>query len=49
MREPVTHLNPAFAPLSVADLQRIDFITLLAVGVVDDHHTDFLQPVRILN
>ena len=47
--EPITHLDAALAVLFVADLQRIQLVALLAVGIVHHHHAHLLQPITILH
>jgi len=49
MGHPVAQFDPAVAKFAEADLQRIEPVTLLSVGVVDDGHSRQFQFLRILS
>ena len=49
VREPVADLDAAAAAGLEADLERINLVSLLAVGVVDHHHPNTFEFVRIVD
>ena len=49
VRQPVADLDAALAVLLEADLERIEHVALLAVGVVDDDDAGQLQLLRVLD
>ena len=49
VRQPVADLDAALAVLLEADLERIELVALLAVGVVDDDDASQLEPLRVLH
>ena len=49
MRKPVADLDAALPVLLEADLQRVDLVALLAVGIVHYHHAYLFEFFGVLN